>query len=408
MNMNKEKKRILLVTTDVPASDRKGWSGIPYSLKNELVKYYDVDEFCMMKENSLLLRIKRFYLNYIKSRKSRSVFWNAVTGGSSSEDTKNRPVSSSDKSIGSIALHMYAESTAKRLKKALKQNNYDCIVVTHPAGVASFATLDTTVPIILYTDAVISKMYSYYWFGISHSVRKEMDSLFEKGMQKSTRIIVTSDWAARGAKEDYQITDKVRMIPFGANLEDQIGDAVEHEGINLLFVGVEWERKGGQISVDCIRELNRIDQTHHYTLHIVGCDAPYKIEDPNIKMYGFLNRNNETERNLLNQLRAEADLFLLPTKAECSGIVFCEACAYSLPSLTYDTGGISNYVVNGENGYRLPLSAGGADFAKKIRDIINNGDELTRLKKNARRKYEDDLNWETAGRRISEVIDSIG
>ena len=38
-NMNKEKKRILLVTTDVPASDRKGWSGIPYSLKNELVKY---------------------------------------------------------------------------------------------------------------------------------------------------------------------------------------------------------------------------------------------------------------------------------------------------------------------------------------------------------------------------------
>ena len=125
-------------------------------------------------------------------------------------------------------------------------------------------------------------------------------------------------------------------------------------------------------------------------------------------MYGFLNRNNETERNLLNQLRAEADLFLLPTKAECSGIVFCEACAYSLPSLTYDTGGISNYVINGENGYRLPLSAGGADFAKKIRDIINNGDELTRLKKNARRKYEDDLNWETAGRRISEVIDSIG
>lgn len=407
--MNKGRKRILLVTTEAPASDRKEWSGIPYSLKKELVKYYDVDEFCMMKDNSILLPIKRFYVDYIKSRKSRSVFWNAITGVSSLPDVQNRRASSSDKSIGSIALHLYAVSTAKRLEKALKQNTYDCVVVTHPSGVASFATLDTAVPIILYTDAVISDMYSYYWFGISHSVRKEMDSLFEKGLQKSTRIIVTSDWAARSAKEDYQIgEDKVSIIPFGANLEDQIGDAVEHEGINLLFVGVEWERKGGQIAVDCIRELNRIDRTHHYTLHIAGCDSPYKIEDPNIKIYGFLNRNNESERSLLNRLRSEADLFLLPTRAECSGIVFCEACAYSLPSLTYDTGGISNYVINGENGYRLPLSADGTDFAKKIREIINNGDELSRLKKNALRKYENDLNWETAGRRISEVIDSIG
>ena len=52
---------------------------------------------------------------------------------------------------------------------------------------------------------------------------------------------------------------------------------------------------------------------------------------------------------------SSSDILLLPTQAECAGIVFVEASAYSMPIFTHDTGGISNYVINGINGYRLPL-----------------------------------------------------
>ena len=75
-------------------------------------------------------------------------------------------------------------------------------------------------------------------------------------------------------------------------------------------------------------------------------------------------------------------------RAECSALVFCEASAYSLPIITYDTGGVGDYVINGKNGYRLPLEASGKDFANKIIDILHDEAELEKMQKCARTMYE--------------------
>lgn len=68
--------------------------------------------------------------------------------------------------------------------------------------------------------------------------------------------------------------------------------------------------------------------------------------------------------------------------------LFCEASAYSLPIITYDTGGVGDYVINGKNGYRLPLEASGKDFANKIIDILHDEAELEKMQKCARTMYE--------------------
>ena len=48
-----------------------------------------------------------------------------------------------------------------------------------------------------------------------------------------------------------------------------------------------------------------------------------------------------------------------------------------------------------------------SDFANKILEIINNSDELDKLKKNARELYIEQLNWQTVGLRFSEVLENI-
>ena len=91
----------------------------------------------------------------------------------------------------------------------------------------------------------------------------------------------------------------------------------------------------------------------------------------------------------------KASLFILPTRAECSAIVFSEASMYGLPIFTTDTGGISSYVKNDTNGYRLSLKCNGLDFSNKIVENINN---LQKLSANSRKFYEENLSsniWKT-------------
>lgn len=82
----------------------------------------------------------------------------------------------------------------------------------------------------------------------------------------------------------------------------------------------------------------------------------------------------------------------MPTKAECAGIVFSEAAAYGMPSITHKTGGVESYVEDGVTGRCLPLGSTGKDFANAIMDIVENG-RLEEYSNAARKKYEQELNW---------------
>lgn len=143
----------------------------------------------------------------------------------------------------------------------------------------------------------------------------------------------------------------------------------------------------------------------------MGCEIPEndkKIVNPEVVItYGFLNQNDVDGMKLLNKLYRLADFFLLPTKAECAGIVYGEASAYSVPIITYDTGGVGDYVINGKNGYRLPPTATAEDFAKKILSIVQNPLEWDSLQKNTRNIYEEDLNWSVFGKKLWNVIESL-
>ena len=123
----------------------------------------------------------------------------------------------------------------------------------------------------------------------------------------------------------------------------------------MLFVGVDWEKKGGKIAFETLLELERLGISAHLT--IVGCVPPSDIRHKNLRLAGSLNKNDSSQRRQLYHLYRNADFFLLPTRAECYGIALCEANAFGLPAITTDTGGIADIIENGKNGYRLPMSA---------------------------------------------------
>lgn len=287
-----------------------------------------------------------------------------------------------------------------------------CDVIVAFFCVHNLGKLGTTSPIIYFSDATFPVLLNYYddYSNIPRFLQKEALSLEEEGLNVARHAIFSSDWAKNGAMQLGIKEKKLSVVELGANInENDIKitppNLYKHRNINILFLGVDWYRKGGDIAVDATKWLN--SNGVKSTLHIVGCEPTEKIKgEPYVRCHGFKNKNIKKEYDELVHLIQECHLLLLPTIAECAGIVFAEASAYGLPIFTHDTGGIPNYVRNGVNGYRLPLGCTGADFGKKIKEAIDNG-EIAKLSDGGRKLNRERLNWGRWGDEVKKIIDDV-
>ncbi len=267
----------------------------------------------------------------------------------------------------------------------------------------------TSKPVLYYGDANFCDLVDYYWFNLPKWNIKEGNKCEIKGIKRSDIVMKSSDWARRGAITHYGASkERTYVLEFGANIDDEdisVAQPYSSGTLRILFSGVDWERKGGDIAVEAVRMLN--ERGIMCSLTIVGpCCLPREITSlPFVDFVGYLNKNTEKDYQLYLNIWQSTHLFLLPTKAECAGIVFCEASGFGVPVVTYDTGGVGNYVVDGVNGYKLPLLSDAIAFADRIQSMIINK-EFPILGKGGRQLYQTKLNWKTWGERFNKIIES--
>jgi len=84
--------------------------------------------------------------------------------------------------------------------------------------------------------------------------------------------------------------------------------------------------------------------------------------------------------------------------------VFCEANAFGIPVITTDTGGVSSIIESGVNGYTLPFTATPHDYAATIQSLLDDRVQLSNLALNARKKFENELNWDIWGKKMREIF----
>ena len=109
----------------------------------------------------------------------------------------------------------------------------------------------------------------------------------------------------------------------------------------------------------------------------------------------------------LSVLGCVSSLLILPTKAECYGIVFCEASAYGLPVIAANTGGVAGAVENNENGVLLPVTANSNDYAKVISEIFSDDKKYYSLVNKSRSLFETLLNWDAWALEVKKIITPI-
>jgi glycosyltransferase involved in cell wall biosynthesis len=300
----------------------------------------------------------------------------------------------------------------KRLHSKLKEKQCDILFAPAQSELISCG-IPSDKKLIYLSDAVYKLMLGYYWFNISDEEQKYGDECEQKALDRANQVIFSSEWAKDGAIYLYNCSaKKIHVIPFGANLEDYYIPKNEVESqqkspINILLVGVDWKRKGIDLAIQCVQYLHSMQNKYNFNLTIVGFEKP-KNQDfpPYIYFAGRLNKNNREEYDKLIQIYQHSDLFLLPTKAECSAIVFSEASEYALPVITHNTGGVPTYVEDNITGRCLPLGSTGKDFANAIYKLVDSG-ALSVFSKRARKKYESMLNWNSWLEEFDKIVDQI-
>jgi glycosyltransferase involved in cell wall biosynthesis len=312
--------------------------------------------------------------------------------------------------------YLYAQTTsvAKKLARMAEQKLADepCDVIFAPAGSVPLAYLQTKIPIVYLSDITFHLIVDYYheFSRLFRPHARMADEIERLAIAKADRLIYPSSWAARSAIDDYGANpDIVHVVPFGANFETPPSreDALQipkKDRCRLLFVGANWERKGGQYAVETLLALEKMGIGA--TLTIVGCRPPENIIHKDIHVIPFLDKNKTAERERLYRLYCDSHFFILPTRAECYSIALCEANAFGLPVLATQTGGLPELVREGINGFLLPLEAGGDRYAALVRELYADEARYEALRRSSRGEFESRLNWDAWGKKVGAVIRS--
>jgi hypothetical protein len=261
------------------------------------------------------------------------------------------------------------------------------------------------------TDAVLSGLLGYYSAEPSWLLKRVGLRFENYAMKKLCYFFVASQWVKdcmRRGPESFPL-DKTIVIKTGANL-DQEKVPIKDKNLNkqsplrLLFVGYDIKRKGIDEAFETTKILN---EKYGITCRLVvmgGKPEDIMLSSGYIDYIGNMNKNDKTQYDIFYKEFEKADLFLFPTKAECHGIVNCEAAAYGLPIYSYLTGGVPDYVLEGINGRTLPLGSRGEDFAKAIYQDIDSG-VINDFSKGSRFLFETQFNWDTWGEKAKIYID---
>lgn len=308
----------------------------------------------------------------------------------------------------------FLKKMAAKACQQLKEIKFDLVL---SPGSLPVAYLNTDKPIVFWTDATFDCLVGFYpeWNNLSKRSLRDGHEAEQLAINRASMIFYTSDWARENAITHYKAPPaKVKQIPNGPNLESHLTEEdieaiicrrQKNEQIKLLFVGLDWNRKGGDQAVETVTRLREMGQDA--VLTIVGSyNAPASLP-AYVVLHPFVDKTLPDGVDKLNELYNEANFFILPTKAECFAVVFAEAGSHGLPVITTNVGGCSSAIKNGYNGFCLEVVNFSAEAAEKISHLAASPDLYRQYSLNAFQNYRKDLNWDVVGKRVVKAMKEL-
>jgi glycosyltransferase involved in cell wall biosynthesis len=306
-----------------------------------------------------------------------------------------------------IILKNYAQQVAAKLA------NIEADLV-FSATINPIVYLECKQPIVFWCDSTFAAIENFYpqYSNLCDESSQNGHLMEEIALQKCKLAIYASDWAAKSAIERYKVDpQKVKVVPFGANIQggrtfQEIEASIEARSSNkckLLFLGIDWLRKGGDIALEVAKKLNQ--QGLPVELTIVGCEPVSDEPLPDfVKPMGYISKASPQGIKTLEKLLKESHFLIVPSIAECYGLVFCEANSYGVPCIGQRVGGIPTIIRDNINGHLFETGTDIQEYCNYITNMFSNYNQYKQLALSSFNEYQSRLNWSVAGKSVGDLL----
>jgi glycosyltransferase involved in cell wall biosynthesis len=261
-------------------------------------------------------------------------------------------------------------------------------------------------PHLMRTDMTIAQARRAGYFAVGKLTRAQQDEaerVQSEVLSTAAGVFAASKWVAESLVGDCGVPEDRVCVLYPCNaLSLPIGISQQRAGREILFVGIDWERKGGPLLYDAFRLVRR--ELPDTTLRIVGC-RPMAGGD-GVYIEGRLNKNIPEEAERLARCYLRASVFCLPSLFEPFGIVLAEAASVGLPCVAIDSGSRREAILDGVTGALAPEPTPRAVADALIR-VLADPDRNRQMGEAAREHAKRHFMWDVAVERIGRVVCAV-
>lgn len=378
----KTKGRILGITS----GGLQGFSGANKGLFNSISKKYEVIDIIDNKLSGFWKYYNVMYC-FLKSSRSSKYFHPL------------KEIYSGDIAFYRFRNMIYVTKRTEAVNNMLKkyETKYDIIIQT---GWIPAIREKSNVPRCIYTDYTmkLSEKENPSWSKFFSENDKSRWIEMETQSYKNADIVFTmSNHTRESIIEGYGVPkSKVVAIYGGVNIENFTNNKSDYSQRIILFVGIDFERKGGFVLLDAYKIVKK--EISNVNLFILGSKPDINIEGVHVK--GFVSQ--EEKEYYYNT----ASLFVMPSLAEPFGLVFLEAMAHRLPCIGTTVSAIPEIIKDGENGYLVEPN-NPAKLADKIICLLKDENLCRVMGNRGREMVEKTFTWEKVVERMSLELDKL-
>jgi 1,2-diacylglycerol 3-alpha-glucosyltransferase len=254
--------------------------------------------------------------------------------------------------------------------------------IIHAHGNGAFSLLGYQVarmkgiPYVLTFHTLLNKYTHYFLRG--HVVKPGMVESALKIFANLCDGIITPSEKMKKELLRFGIKKQIHVIPSFVNQEGfaHVKKEYLHKRFEipasspiLLSVGRLGKEKNFEFIIEIFEELAKKDRQSHLVIVGHGTENKHlrqKVED--LDLSSRIHFTGKINKRYINSVYADADIFVFASVTETQGLVLLEACAAKLPVVVVDDPAFDNMIMNGKNGYVVPLQK--KAFVEKIQVLL--------------------------------------
>jgi glycosyltransferase involved in cell wall biosynthesis len=256
-------------------------------------------------------------------------------------------------------------------------------------------------PYVVYTDNTYTLTRRYYpeWAPLRRGAGDRWAELEGETLRGARFVFTMSDFAREGLVDDYGCDpDRVVFAGAGATLRDSPPPERDYGACIALFVGMDFERKGGRLLLEAWPSVTR--KVPAAELWIVGPrQEPPAALPTGVRWMGYL----PSRADVADAYR-RASVFAFPTLFEPLGLVVLEAMGHGLPVVGPDFAGPGEIVCHGETGLLVPRGEV-APLAEALATLLSDPALAERMGRRGHREVLERHTWAHVAERMAPWIE---